>query len=77
MRLRLTPALANDVTFAHDVARASMEPYYRAMGRAWDESVFRDSWTDTTNMAMVLDGARKIGILRLSEDDKALFVRDI
>jgi RimJ/RimL family protein N-acetyltransferase len=65
-----------ELSFAHDLTRDNMAPYYSAVGRIWDETLFRDSWTDTENFVLIVD-ERVIGVLRVSQGDDALIIRDI
>jgi ribosomal protein S18 acetylase RimI-like enzyme len=44
--------------------------------RPWDTSLFVASWPQTENLLLFENGAR-VGILRLSQNEKALFVRDL
>jgi GNAT superfamily N-acetyltransferase len=65
-----------DLEFAHDLARDNMASYGVTHGRVWDTATFITSWPQTENFLLLEDGVR-VGILRLSQDKKALFVRDL
>lgn len=69
-------AIADDLRFAHDLARDNMAQFYAAHGKTWDTSIFESSWPRTENFSVLEDGVR-IGVLRLTQDAEALYVRDL
>lgn len=76
MSLVIRKASNLELSFAHDLTRDNMAPYYSAVCRLWNETIFRNSWADTENFVLIVD-ERVIGVLRMSQDDGALIIRDI
>lgn len=71
-------AVADDdaLRFAHDLTRDNMAKYYATRHRIWDTALFNASWPDTENYCLLEDGARA-GVLRIAQEDKTLWVRDL
>src|SRR5690349_3434740 len=62
--------------FAHDLTRDNMAKYYATRDRVWDTALFNASWPNTENYCLLEDGAR-IGVLRIAQEEKTLWVRDL
>jgi ribosomal protein S18 acetylase RimI-like enzyme len=72
----IVPAVDDDRSFAHDLTRDNMAPYYASHGRTWDSALFDASWPQTENYCLLEDG-RRIGVLRLLVEANALYVSDL
>lgn len=72
----LRAAMHADFDFAEALTRANMEVYYKRHGLIWHSHLFFASWNESENFIIeTRQGA--IGVLRLTEENRALHVRDI
>jgi GNAT superfamily N-acetyltransferase len=76
MSLVIRQATDLDLSFAHTLTRDNMAAYYATFHRVWKESIFRGSWTETENLVLVADDL-VVGILRISQKDDTLLIRDL
>ncbi|MDH0732503.1 GNAT family N-acetyltransferase [Pseudomonas sichuanensis] len=76
MRLELIAASDNDLTFARDLTRRAMLPYYREFDLLWIEQAFDEAWGWREQWLVVEDGTL-LGFCSLSQDRQALFIREL
>ncbi|MDR2306674.1 MAG: GNAT family N-acetyltransferase [Paucimonas sp.] len=76
MPLQLTPANDSHRTFARDLARRAMLPYYREFDLLWIEEAFDEAWGWREQWLVEEDG-ELLGFCSLSQDRQALFIREL
>ncbi|MBA1201233.1 GNAT family N-acetyltransferase [Pseudomonas capeferrum] len=76
MPLALTPATDAHRTFARDLTRRAMLPYYREYDLLWVEDAFDQSWSWREQWLVVEEGD-VLGFCSLSQDAHALFIREL
>ena len=76
MPLELTPANDAHCTFARNLTRRAMLPYYREFGLLWIEAAFDEAW-QWREQWLVTEGERVLGYCSLSQDRQALFIREL
>lgn len=76
MTLTLAPATDQHLTFARDLTRRAMLPYYRAYDLLWMEEAFNQAW-GWREQWLVVDGERVLGYCSLSQDSRALYIREL
>ncbi|MDF0733644.1 GNAT family N-acetyltransferase [Pseudomonas entomophila] len=74
--LKLTPASNDHLTFARDLTRRAMLPYYREFDLLWIEEAFDQAW-GWREQWLVEEGGRVLGFCSLSQDRQALFIREL
>ncbi|WP_060513509.1 GNAT family N-acetyltransferase [Pseudomonas sp. NBRC 111124] len=63
-------------TFARDLTRRAMLPYYREFGLLWIEEAFDEAWS-WREQWLVMEGEAVLGFCSLSQDRQALFIREL
>jgi len=63
-------------TFARDLARRAMLPYYREFDLLWIEEAFDEAW-GWREQWLVMEGETVLGFCSLSQDRQALFIREL
>lgn len=76
MPLRLVPASDHHMTFARDLTRRAMLPYYRQFDLQWMEEAFDQAWY-WREQWLVMEGDHVLGYCSLSQDRQALFLREL
>lgn len=76
MNLHLIPATAEHLTFARDLTQRAMLPYYREFDLLWLEDAFDQAWT-WREQWLVADAGRVLGYCSLSQDLRALYIREL
>ena len=76
MPLELIAASDNDLTFARDLTRRAMLPYYREFDLLWIEEAFDQAW-DWREQWLVVEDGTVLGFCSLSQDRQALFIREL
>lgn len=76
MPLELSPASDAHRTFARDLTRRAMLPYYREFDLLWIEEAFDEAW-HWREQWLVTEGERLLGYCSLSQDRQALFIREL
>ncbi|MFJ3450527.1 GNAT family N-acetyltransferase [Pseudomonas sichuanensis] len=76
MPLELIAATDNDLTFARDLTRRAMLPYYREFDLLWIEEAFDQAW-DWREQWLVVEDGTVLGFCSLSQDRQALFIREL
>lgn len=76
MNLDLIPATEQHLTFARDLTRRAMLGYYREFGLLWMEEAFNQAW-GWREQWLVVDGERVLGFCSLSQDSRALYIREL
>lgn len=76
MPLQLTPANDRHCTFARDLTRRAMLPYYREYDLLWIEEAFDEAW-GWREQWLVTEGDTLLGFCSLSQDHQALFIREL
>lgn len=76
MSLALIPADLRHRTFARDLTRRAMLPYYREFDLLWIEEAFDEAW-GWREQWLVTDGDTVLGYCSLSQDRQALFIREL
>lgn len=76
MPLQLTPANDRHCTFARDLTRRAMLPYYREYDLLWIEEAFDEAW-GWREQWLVMDDERRLGFCSLSQDMRALYIREL
>ena len=76
MSLKLTPANDTHRTFARDLTRRAMLPYYREYDLLWLEEAFDEAW-GWREQWLVTEGDAVLGFCSLSQDRQALFIREL
>jgi ribosomal protein S18 acetylase RimI-like enzyme len=76
MDLQLAPASDADLAFACDLTRRAMLPYYSRFDLLWSDDEFAAAWHWRDNR-LVKSGGEVCGYISLSEDSRALYVREL
>jgi GNAT superfamily N-acetyltransferase len=76
MPLQLIPAQDIHCTFARDLTRRAMLPYYREFDLLWIEDAFDAAW-GWREQWLVIEGDTLLGFCSLSQDRQALFIREL
>jgi GNAT superfamily N-acetyltransferase len=76
MPLELKLAGDRDCTFARDLTRRAMLPYYREFDLLWVEEAFDQAW-GWREQWLIVDGENLLGYCSLSQDRQALFIREL
>ena len=76
MPLELIPATDEHLTFARDLTRRAMLPYYREFDLLWIEEAFDEAW-GWREQWLVVEDDRVLGFCSLSQDRQALFIREL
>ncbi|MFF7109003.1 GNAT family N-acetyltransferase [Pseudomonas sichuanensis] len=76
MPLELIAASDTDLTFARDLTRRAMLPYYREFNLLWIEEAFDQAW-DWREQWLVVEDGTVLGFCSLSQDRQALFIREL
>ncbi|MDI9778780.1 GNAT family N-acetyltransferase [Pseudomonas putida] len=63
-------------TFARDLTRRAMLPYYREFDLLWIEEAFDEAW-GWREQWLVMEGETVLGYCSLSQDRQALFIREL
>ena len=63
-------------TFARDLTRRAMLPYYREFDLLWIEEAFNQAW-GWREQWLVMEGEVVLGFCSLSQDRQALFIREL
>lgn len=63
-------------TFARDLTRRAMLPYYREFDLLWIEEAFNQAW-GWREQWLVMEGEAVLGFCSLSQDRQALFIREL
>ncbi|MDD0977459.1 GNAT family N-acetyltransferase [Pseudomonas fontis] len=74
--MNLIPATDQQQTFARDLTRRAMLPYYQTYDLLWLEEAFDQAW-GWREQWLVVDDARPIGFCSLSQDSRALYIREL
>jgi len=74
--MRLIPATGQHCTFARDLTRRAMLPYYREYDLLWVEEAFDQAW-GWREQWLVVEGETLLGFCSLSQDRQALFIREL
>ncbi|WP_304525884.1 N-acetyltransferase [Halomonas sp. I5-271120] len=67
---------AKNKEFVERLTRQNMEPYYQKIGVHWDQALFDKNWEEFESYEIIL-GDSAVGVLRLSHDDMAYYIRDL
>ncbi|WP_248921153.1 GNAT family N-acetyltransferase [Pseudomonas entomophila] len=73
---QLIPATDNQRTFARDLTRRAMLPYYREFDLLWIEEAFDEAWGWREQWLLVEDD-QVLGFCSLSQDRQALYIREL
>lgn len=76
MDLQLAPACDADLAFACDLTRRAMLPYYSRFDLLWSDDDFAAAWHWRDNR-LVKSGGEVCGYVSLSEDSRALYIREL
>jgi len=76
MAMNLVPATDAYRSFARDLTRRAMLPYYREFDLLWLEDAFDQAW-GWREQWLVMDGDTVLGYCSLSQDRQALFIREL
>lgn len=76
MPIELIAASDADRTFARDLTRRAMLPYYREFDLLWIEDAFDEAWGWREQWLVVEEGV-VLGFCSLSQDRQALFIREL
>ncbi|MDR0208266.1 MAG: GNAT family N-acetyltransferase [Pseudomonas putida] len=76
MPLELVPATDAHRTFARDLTRRAMLPYYREFDLLWIEEAFDEAW-GWREQWLVTEQGQVLGFCSLSQDRQALFIREL
>lgn len=74
--LQLIPATDSDLTFARDLTRRLMLPYYHQYDLLWVEQAFDQAW-QWREQWLVTNTDAVLGFCSLSQDSQALFIREL
>lgn len=74
MKLVIRPG--NDKGFVEKLTRRNMEAYYKQLGISWGCALFDKNWNKFENYEIALN-ACPVGVLRLSHDESAYYIRDL
>lgn len=73
---RLREASPDDFVFAEALTRGNMNGYYERHHLVWRADLFYASWRESENFVLE-EGGEPIGLLRLTEEDGSLHIRDV
>jgi GNAT superfamily N-acetyltransferase len=76
MPIELIAASDADRTFARDLTRRAMLPYYREFDLLWIEQAFDEAW-GWREQWLVMEGETVLGFCSLGQDRQALFIREL
>lgn len=76
MPLELKSASDRHCTFARDLTRRAMLPYYREFDLLWIEEAFDQAW-GWREQWLIVEGETLLGFCSLSQDRQALFIREL
>lgn len=76
MPLELIRASDQYRDFARDLTRRAMLPYYREFDLLWIEEAFDEAW-GWREQWLVVEGPQALGFCSLSQDQQALFIREL
>ncbi|MCX2685072.1 GNAT family N-acetyltransferase [Pseudomonas sp. DCB_AW] len=76
MAMNLVPATDAYRSFARDLTRRAMLPYYREFDLLWLEDAFDQAW-GWREQWLVMEGDTVLGYCSLSQDRQALFIREL
>lgn len=76
MPFELTPATDAYRTFARDLTRRAMLPYYREFDLLWIEEAFDEAWGWREQWLVTQEG-QVLSFCSLSQDRQALFIREL
>ena len=76
MPLELIPATDAHRTFARDLTRRAMLPYYQEFDLLWIEEAFDEAW-GWREQWLVTEQGQVLGFCSLSQDRQALFIREL
>ncbi|WP_369987172.1 GNAT family N-acetyltransferase [Pseudomonas xanthosomatis] len=76
MPLELIAASDAHLTFARDLTRRAMLPYYREFDLLWIEEAFDEAW-GWREQWLVVEQGEVLGFCSLSQDRQALFIREL
>ena len=76
MNLHLVAATASDLPFARELTRRGMLPYYCQFDLLWQDEAFDKAW-EWREQWLVMDGEERLGFCSLSQDSKALYIREL
>lgn len=76
MSLQLIPATDTHRTFARDLTRRAMLPYYREFDLLWIEEAFDEVW-GWREQWLVVEDDLVLGFCSLSQDRQALYIREL
>lgn len=76
MPFELTPATDAYRTFARDLTRRAMLPYYWEFDLLWIEEAFDEAWGWREQWLVTQEG-QVLGFCSLSQDRQALFIREL
>lgn len=74
--LQLMPAGDRHLTFARDLTRRAMLPYYQEFDLLWMEEAFDQAWY-WREQWLVTEGDQVLGYCSLSQDRHALYIREL
>lgn len=63
-------------SFARDLTRQAMLPYYQAFGLRWIEEAFDQAW-HWREQWLVVEDDKVLGFCSLSQDRQALYIREL
>ena len=72
----LTPATPQHQTFARDLTRRAMLPYYREFDLLWIEEAFDQAW-GWREQWLISHAEQPLGFCSLSQDSRALYIREL
>ena len=74
--MKLIPATDQHCTFARDLTRRAMLPYYQEFDLLWIEEAFDQAW-GWREQWLIVEGETVLGFCSLSQDRQALFIREL
>ncbi|MFJ4156861.1 GNAT family N-acetyltransferase [Pseudomonas sp. NPDC089752] len=74
--MKLIPATDQHCTFARDLTRRAMLPYYQEFDLLWVEEAFDQAW-GWREQWLIVEGETVLGFCSLSQDRQALFIREL
>ncbi|MFC6672307.1 GNAT family N-acetyltransferase [Marinobacterium aestuariivivens] len=75
-KMKLVFRPAEDKGFVEQLTRRNMAAYYARLGIDWDCSLFDKNWNEFESYELAVNGCA-VGVLRLSHDDRAYYIRDL
>ncbi len=72
----LRAATSGDLSFAREITRRNMLPYYMHYDLLWQDEAFDVAWAGRESWLIVRDGA-PAGYFSLSRDARALYIREL